>query len=199
MLYKSLSLPCLYDLTQHIIRGRRFAPDFVSRFVNPKPGDRILDVGCGTGTMYPHLSRTHYVGFDMSAAYIAACRRRFGGHGAFFCESLDSETPKHFGEFDVVLAIGVLHHLNDAEAAHLFRFARQSLAVNGRLITLDGVFHEGQSGLVKWLLRNDRGKYVRTEKAYTTIATQEFDAVSSTIVDNLFRIPYTLMIMQCRR
>lgn len=199
MISTLLSLPQVYDFAQYLIRGTRFGPNFARRFIKPKAGDRILDVGCGTGAILHHLPGTHYVGFDMSKPYVAACNRRFHGRGSFHCEVLNAHTSRDFGQFDIVLAVGVLHHLNEAEAAQLFRLAKESLVEGGRLITLDGVFHEGQSRLVQWLLRSDRGKYVRTAKGYLNLAEAEFNVVNSHIVEDLFRIPYTLIILQCRR
>lgn len=45
-------------------------------------GDRVLDVGCGTGLNFPHLRKRigpsgHIVGVDASAAMLARARRKF--------------------------------------------------------------------------------------------------------------------------
>ena len=77
-----LAAPWVYDLAQYVIRGTAYGPDFVSQYVKAKPGDRVLDIGCGTGVMLHHLPDVEYVGFDMSEAYIDACRKRFGNRGS---------------------------------------------------------------------------------------------------------------------
>jgi SAM-dependent methyltransferase len=41
------------------------------------------------------------------------------------------------GCYDIVMAFGVLHHLDDAEGRELFRGARRALKPGGRFVTLD--------------------------------------------------------------
>jgi SAM-dependent methyltransferase len=50
-----------------------------------KPDDRVLDIGCGNGRVAAQLASYlkdagGYLGFDISRAGIAACRRQFAGH-----------------------------------------------------------------------------------------------------------------------
>jgi hypothetical protein len=54
-----------------------------------------------------------------------------------------------------------------------------------------------QSALVRRLLDNDRGEFVRTETAYRAIAEGIFPKVATTIRHDIFRIPYTIIVMEC--
>lgn len=192
-----LAAPWVYDLAQHLIRGTTFAPEFVSRHIKAKPGDRVLDIGCGTGAMLNHLPRVEYVGFDMSEAYIKACRKRFGDRGIFYQCEVTPDTVADYGKFDIVLAVGVVHHLDDAQAKNMFTIASRALSSGGRLITLDGCYTMPQSALERRLLDNDRGEFVRTETAYRAIAEGIFPKVTTTIRHDMFRIPYTIIVMEC--
>jgi len=46
------------------------------------------------------------------------------------------------------------------------RFILQALKPGGTFLALDGVYMPDQTKLVKWLLDNDRGRFVRAEKGY---------------------------------
>lgn len=199
-----LASPQLYELSQYCSRGVNYAKKFFDEYLQPSSGDRILDIGCGTGLMYkylrkfyPHLAFT-YVGFDMSKPYIEYARRAYGTSATFYCEKLTAKTLG-VGVFDKVIAAGVVHHLDDDESLALFRTAFAAMEDGGRLVTLDGCYRPGQARVVKWLLDHDRGNHVRTQDEYVFLANQVFQGVESHIRDDLFFIPYTNAVLVCTR
>jgi cyclopropane fatty-acyl-phospholipid synthase-like methyltransferase len=101
--------------------------------------------------------------------------------------------------FDFVLAIGILHHLGDAEAAQLFRTAHGCLRTGGQLITLDNVYVEGQSPVAKYLISKDRGRHVRQPDQYADRARPVFSQVDGFIRHDLLRVPYSHFIMKCQK
>jgi hypothetical protein len=50
---------------------------------------------------------------------------------------------------------------------------------------------------VRRLLDNDRGEFVRTEPEYRAIAESVFPKVRTSIRHDMFRIPYTVIVMEC--
>ena len=82
-------------------------------------GKKILDAGCGTGQRLLAVARRYpeaqFVGLDMTAASLAvaeALSQRHGIRNVEFCRSeLLDFSPGY--AFDVILSIGVVHHLED--------------------------------------------------------------------------------------
>jgi SAM-dependent methyltransferase len=193
-----LNFPTLYNLFSRIIASNTRVI-YVGKYIRPKKSDRILDIGCGTGDILSHLPDVDYFGLDINQAYIEHAKKRFLNQGQFLTAKIDKEMAKKYSlaDFDIVLATGVLHHLNDDEAATLFETAKAALKTGGRLITLDGCFLGKQSRITRFILSKDRGKYVRTKEAYLSLAQKSFTNVQVSIHHDLLRIPFTHIIMEC--
>ena len=193
-----LSNPTVYRLFGQMIRktsGGRTA--FLREYVRAKIGDHILDIGCGPGDIVQYLPDVEYVGFDASQEYINAARSRYGNRATFICEQVSTKTLEENSSFDIVTAIGILHHLDDVEALQLFHLAQVALKPGGRLVTIDPCFVEKQSLWARYIISKDRGKNVRTTEAYLAIASQVFSTVAVSIRHDLLRIPYTHIILEC--
>ena len=67
----------------------------------------------------------------------------------FVCERVSQFSLAKAQKFDVVLAIGIVHHLDDAEAQQLFQIAYGALKQGGKLVTSDGVYFDGQSSIAR--------------------------------------------------
>lgn len=190
-----LSLPSCYRLCQ-IVSGR----DKWARLVEllaVKSGDRILDIGCGTGDILQFLpAGVDYHGFDISVDYVAAARARFGTKGSFTVQAVTPDAADALGRFDVVIAVGVLHHLTDADSDAVFTAASQVLCPKGRVFTADGAFVAGQNPLARLFLRLDRGRHVRTPEGYLAIARRSFPNAQMRILHDLLAIPYTACILE---
>ena len=193
-----LAWPQAYQLFWNVIGGPARSRTLVAEYIRPREGDRILEIGCGPGTIVPYLPRCEYVGFDASAEYIEQARRRFP-QSRFVCERVSQYTLPERSYFDLVLALGIVHHLDDPEALQLFQIAHDALKPGGKLVTLDGVWTNRQSSAARALLARDRGEFVRSEEAYVQIASKVFDNVKASIRHDLLRIPYTHIILECIR
>ena len=193
-----LSFPWAYEFFSDVVGGPERNRVLVREYIRPKPADRILDIGCGPGTMVPHLTGTEYVAIDASAEYIDQARQRFR-QARFICERVSRHALVERNYFDIVLALGILHHLDDDEALTLFQIAHDALKPGGKLVTIDGVRTADQSYAARYLLGRDRGRFVRSREGYLEIASNVFSTIESSIRHDLLRIPYTLMILGCVR
>lgn len=197
MLRDILAKARVYSLFATIVGAKRGRQMHVERFIRPQVGDRVLDIGCGPADILEALPAVEYQGFDLSANYIEAARKKFGHRGRFNVEAVNANLVKKYIAFDLVLATGVLHHLTDAEAIDLFQIAKTALKPGGRLVTLDGCFVPRQSPIALYLLKMDRGKHIREHSAYIALARQVFSEVTPTVVNNLLRVPYTHLVLEC--
>ncbi|HKF06637.1 MAG TPA: methyltransferase domain-containing protein [Candidatus Sulfotelmatobacter sp.] len=93
--------------------------------LQPKPGERILDLGCGDGVLTQKLAATgaHVVGVDSSVDMVAAARQR-----GLDARVMDAIKLIFDQEFDAVFSNAVLHwikHDPDAAIASAYRALRR--------------------------------------------------------------------------
>jgi cyclopropane fatty-acyl-phospholipid synthase-like methyltransferase len=194
-----LNRPFFYEFYHHLIGADYRSRVLVSDYIRPKPGDRILDIGCGPGNMLPFLPQGEYLGVDANASYIESAKQRYSHRGEFVCERVSHHSVQQFGAFDIVLALGLVHHLDDSEARDLFRLGHTALKPGGRMITNDGCYMPKQSAAKRYLLSRDRGEYVRSQEEYERLAHSWFPEIRAHIREDVLRIPYTHLIMECVR
>lgn len=89
----------------------------ILRWLDARPGERILDIGCGDGYYDWRISRSgaHVTGIDLHEKRLAFARRHYGGDRVEFL-SLDAERADFpAGSFDKALSLCVMEHLGDDE------------------------------------------------------------------------------------
>ena len=195
-----LDLPVVFRWFYGLVGSREWQT-FADEYVRARPGDRVLDLGCGPADVVAALpAGVEYTGVDVNARYVRAAERRFGARGRFLCRPVDHALVAELGpaSFDLVVAHGLLHHLDDAQATGFFALARAAVRPGGRVVTADGCYVPGQSAVARYLLARDRGRHVRTRDAYVALAAHSFAQVSSDIRHDTYRVPYTMIFLECR-
>lgn len=198
-LRRALRLPRIYQWFQDLLGSRRFQRRFAREWVQAEPGMRVLDIGCGPAALLEHLpAGVEYHGFDENPAYIEAARRRHGDRGRFWQARVERQSVGDLGRFDRAIALGVLHHLGDDDAAALVALAATALAPGGALVTYDPTFVPDQPRLSRMLVERDRGTAVRKPDGYAALARAAFADVTVEIVSGHLRIPYHATVLTCR-
>jgi SAM-dependent methyltransferase len=194
-----LNQAAAYRLLQRVLLRSSTRRRVVQDILRPFPGCRILDIGCGPADILEDLPEDvgAYHGFDMNPLYVEAARRRWGDRGRFECRRVDDDAPLEPASYDIVVATGILHHLDDADAARLFAVAHRALRTGGWLVTYDNVYIENQNPLARWLIDRDRGQAVRTRAGYEALARPVFPRVESSVLHDTLRVPYTILVMRC--
>ena len=190
-----LAKPWFYKTFRGLVTTKAGRAGLVEDYFKPMVGDSVLDIGCGTADVLNDLPDVQYYGFDASEEYIDLARARYGDRGTFVNAPVSRDTVT--GEFDLVIALGVLHHLNDGEAENLFALADSVLKPTGRLVTVDPCFHDGQAALRRFVISLDRGEHVRRVEEYVEIARRTFKNVAGDTRTGLVRLPYSHLILVC--
>ncbi|MBT8325325.1 MAG: methyltransferase domain-containing protein [Winogradskyella sp.] len=193
-----LKHPLIYTTYQKLVGGYKARQLFVENILEVKAGQKILDIGCGPGDILDFLPEVDYTGIDIDAQYINKAKEKYGEHGEFICTTVEQYQLTSPLSFDLVIAAGVLHHVDDTQATVLLKLAKAAKKPHGRFVSMDGCFIPQQNKISKYLIQKDRGEYVRTSDAYKKLAEPIFDNVKATIEESFFNIPYTLLILDCQ-
>ena len=107
--------------------------NFVRQFW--KPGEKLLDFGCGNGRLIDFLKidPADYQGIDIAENMLWTARRKHPSHQFEFIAD-EAVTPFGRETFDSVFAIAVLHHLQPSMVAAAFKGIKHILKPKGHLV-----------------------------------------------------------------
>jgi len=195
-----LKVPLLYNLLQDAIGGNALRRRFIRYHVRAKAGDKVIDIGCGPAQILPWLPEVDYLGFDINPACIASAKRTHAGRGTFVVGNTKSLwDDSRFRDADVVIALGILHHLRDNEAEHCIRFAHRALKRGGRFVCFEACWVPNQGLLSRYIMSKDRGRNIRTEQMYRQLAGDVFKNVNAWVDTKSLRIPYAMIFLECQK
>ncbi|HEX2203179.1 MAG TPA: methyltransferase domain-containing protein [Longimicrobium sp.] len=132
----------LYDLMAKVL-GADAARRVLVEQAACRAGDRVLEIGCGTGSLLVAVQRSQpgaeVVGLDPDPAALAIARRKAERAGVRVQtdEGYADELPYPDASFDRVLSSFMFHHLPRAAKEASMREARRVLKPGGRFHMVD--------------------------------------------------------------
>jgi SAM-dependent methyltransferase len=130
------------------------------------PGNAMLDLGCGTGHSIRRFGNRFktVLGVDHSREMLGRARANLstsGGHAALIRQDAFEFLPSLASEFDLITAIGFLHHLPPHSIPTLLAAIRQNLANNGLLLLAEPIavdLSQQPSEVIEWNARSVMAK-----------------------------------------
>jgi ubiquinone/menaquinone biosynthesis C-methylase UbiE len=194
-----LENPILYSGFQRLVKTQRYNQN-LDHLIGSFSVSKVLDFGCGPGDLYEKIDCQYYFGIDPSKECIDMAKKRFPNYrlkGEFCIGNQEQLKCLTTQDFDLIIAIGVFHHMSDPFILDFLKQAHRILKTGGRIVTLDPVRHENESLLSGFLVQQDRGRNVRTPDGYISLVKNYPFSVESQIHVGLLRIPYDQFSMTC--
>jgi len=180
-----------YRAFKVLTRGDQTMQRMADQYVKAKPGETVLDVGCGYGDLSSCLRDVNYIGIDSNESYIAYAKPHHDGRSEFVVGDVTEMSAGDFGTIDCAVAIGVLHHLSDAQCADMLRAVSSMLSPGGRFVAAEPAWHPEQRTTARVLAAIDRGGNVREEARYVDLLSPWFESIVTEVRHDLFWFPYT--------
>jgi len=142
-------MACMYDpavsLIGAVFGGEKRLRRKILKFADIKDGDRVIDIGCGTGTSALIIAgdvgdKGEVVGIDLSDRMLDVARRKLEKHrfrNVTFLKANAEEIPYPDSYFDKVTAFASLHEMNHEGRINTLREIERLLRRGGMALIAD--------------------------------------------------------------
>jgi len=159
--------------------------DLVCRKLRLRPGERVLETGCGWGALALHMARhygVHVRAFNISPEQLAFARERAAREGlADRVEFIDDDYRNVTGQYDVFASVGMLEHVGLNHLTSVADVLRRTIRPNGGRGLLHFIGRDVPCPLNAWIRRRIfPGAYTPT---IAEVATHTLTPAGMSIID----------------
>jgi SAM-dependent methyltransferase len=164
---RALEIPIVYQGWQAFHDREKL--EYVASRIAPRPGLRVLELGCGPGTNAHLFADCEYLGIDINREYVAKAQRLFPHHRFVAADVLTYDFTA--GTYDWILVNSFLHHIDDAQVRAIFASIARIRAA--RVLILDLVL-PAEPSVARLMARLDRGEFARPIEAWRALLPASF-------------------------
>lgn len=144
---------------------------------SPKGDIKVLDLGAGLGNLAPMFSPKNYLGVELDPELVQLAKKDYLKYN--FVQG-DITTFSNHQKYDLVIVIGVLHHINDRQLEQGLGVISKHLKKDGRAIILEAI-----PPIYKWNLPGrfirslDQGNFIRSYDDYKQKISKKLTVIYS--------------------
>ena len=200
-LKKLLEIPLVYNCFQHCTGYYKFMIQKVSESILEINPTSVVDLGCGPGMLLQkRIINNNYLGIDISSKYTIQAEmnaKKLSIQSLFETKKVEKVNYEKYSEFlgarPIFLAVGLFHHLPNENLKLLLEQIKKTQS-NAQMISIDPVFIDNQDFVSKYIVSQDRGKFVRHKNDLTEILLQNsFKPKKLEVGKEFTRLPSDLM------
>ncbi|MBI4158950.1 class I SAM-dependent methyltransferase [Candidatus Woesearchaeota archaeon] len=187
-----LNTPLLFNLVRSIlVGGKKRMYNEIRNAVNAQSGDKILDIGCGTGEFaFLFNNSIDYTGIDMNKDFLDYASSVYKNKKFILMDATKMSFKKN--EFDIVLLLSFMHHFPEDL---LDKILKEVNRVGKRIVILDPLPRK-YNPLSRLFYALDRGDFIRKKEEQLRILSKYLN------IENYKEFKtglYTLSIIKCSK
>lgn len=151
--------PAVFDSISKYFSDHAVVGKVIGKEIDLAGKKRILDLGCGTGSLSRMFPSENYTGVDFDKKYIDFARKNYNKN---FLVMDASDLKFESDYFDFIFTKDVFHHLTDEVFLKTLSEMKRVLKPAGQVLIIEISYLPSEDLFYKKIIRKiDRGRYIR--------------------------------------